>query len=203
MTGLARAAERRRCGKRDYLSRAEAEVSAQWRACKTDDAYTVAPCWAYDGMWHVDKITQGAAPRKAVRRYTGPSPKVRALVLARDGYCCACCGISVIGRRYSLQHRDARGFGGTSDPAASLPSNLVTMAGTGTTECHGRVEHYRDPADGVKGYRLREGTDPAGVAVMYATPDGPRWYLLDDQAGKTEVDPPAEWLAYQTARSLA
>jgi hypothetical protein len=93
--------------------------------------------------------------------YTGPSRKVRKLVLERDAYCCVCCGRSVIGQVYSLQHRDARGSGGTSDPMANSPVNLLTMLGDGITGCHGRVELRKDPADGPKGYRLESGQDPA------------------------------------------
>jgi hypothetical protein len=100
-----------------------------------------------------------------VPRDTGPSRKVRKLVLERDDYCCVCCGKSVIGQVYSLQHRDARGSGGTSDPMANSPVNLVTMLGDGLTGCHGRVELREDPADGRKGYRLDAGQDPALTPV--------------------------------------
>jgi hypothetical protein len=132
-------------------------------------------------------------------RDTGPSRKVRKLVLERDGCCCVCCGKSVIGQVYSLQHRDARGSGGTSDPMANSPVNLVTMLGDGITGCHGRVELREDPADGTKGYRLETGQDPALTRVWrvnefgvgrwsWPTHDG-RWLYEapDDQGAPGEA----------------
>ena len=112
-------------------------------------------------------LPAGTPARKPPKppRDTGPSRKIRKLVLERDGYCCVCCGKSVIDQVYSLQHRDPRGSGGTSDPMANSPANLVTMLGSGTTGCHGRVELHKDPKDGLKGYRLEEGQDPALTPV--------------------------------------
>jgi hypothetical protein len=105
---------------------------------------------------------------------------VRALVLERDGRACVCCGRAVIGRRYSLQHRKRRSQGGTS-----LPSNLLTVLGDGTTGCHARIDSRIDPHDEARGYTVRSGQDPALVPVMvfseggsgvlaWATDDG-RW----------------------------
>jgi len=103
----------------------------------------------------------------ATRRDTGPSRKVRLLVLARDGYRCVCCGRSVIGQRYSLQHRKRRSQGGDNSP-----SNLITVLGTGTTGCHERIDSRRDPHDEAKGYTVRSNLDPAGVPVMVFSEHG-------------------------------
>lgn len=114
---------------------------------------------------------------------TGPSRKVRQLVLDRDGNACVACGTSVYGRPYSLQHRKARGMGGTSDPAANSPVNLVTLCGSATTpgSCHLRCEK-RDREMNARGYWLEQWQDPAEVGVMYFSPagSGVTCWLLDD-----------------------
>lgn len=42
----------------------------------------------------------------------------------------------------STQHRVARGMGGTRWAGINLPSNLLTLCGSGTTGCHGWVEAH-------------------------------------------------------------
>lgn len=124
-----------------------------------------------------DGLQPGTRERRTARD-TGPSRKTRALVLARDGYACVCCGRSVIGQEYSLQHRKRRSQGGDNSP-----SNLVTVLGSGTRGCHWRIDSRRDPADEAKGYTVRSWDDPALVPVMimsghgsgvlaWLTPDG-------------------------------
>jgi hypothetical protein len=94
-------------------------------------------------------------------------------VLERDGCRCVCCGISVIGQFYSLQHRDARGMGGTRREHVNCPCSLITMLGSGTTGCHGRVESNIDPEDEAKGYALRHGQVARLVPVMvFESPGG-------------------------------
>lgn len=68
-------------------------------------------------------------------------------------------------------------MGGTSDPAANSPVNLLLML----RECHARVESRIDPEDNAKGYWLRMGEGPALTPVMYFGQDGgfTAW-LLDD-----------------------
>lgn len=100
-------------------------------------------------------------------RNTGPSRKVRELVLARDGHACVCCGRSVIGQPYSLQHRKRRSQGG-----GNSPSNLVVVLGTGTTGCHERIDSRRDPHDEAAGYTVRSWQDPAMIPVMIASEYG-------------------------------
>jgi hypothetical protein len=99
--------------------------------------------------------------RHAKRKDTGPSRKTRLLVLERDGWACVCCGRSVIGQRYSLQHRKRRSQGGDSSPC-----NLVTVLGDGTSGCHARIDSRSDPHDEAKGYTVRSHDDPALVPVM-------------------------------------
>jgi len=106
-------------------------------------------------------------------RNTGPDPATRELVLARDGWRCVCCGRSVIGQQYSLQHRKRRSHGGTNSPV-----NLITVLGSGITGCHWRIDSRADPADELNGYTVRSGQDPALVPVrvfgarVWARPDG-------------------------------
>ena len=108
----------------------------------------------------------GSRPKSAARD-TGPSRKVRALVLERDGHACVCCGRSVIGQVYSLQHRKRRSQGG-----GNSPSNLVTVLGDGTRGCHQRIDSRRDPADGAKGFTVRSWQDPALIPVMVFSEHG-------------------------------
>ena len=96
-------------------------------------------------------------------RNTGPTPKTRKLVLTRDDYACVCCHTPVFSLPFDLQHRDARGMGGTSNPLANSPVNLITML----RRCHNRVESRRFPEDNTRGYWLRMGQDPAEVPVTY------------------------------------
>lgn len=107
------------------------------------------------------------SPRKRAARNTGPSAAVRKLVLERDGFRCVCCGASVIGQPYSLQHRKRRSQGGDNSP-----SNLVTVLGTGTTGCHERIDSRRDPEDEAKGYTVRSWDDPLLIPVMIFSPHG-------------------------------
>jgi hypothetical protein len=136
------------------------------------------------GLSRVTPTPRAARVRKPVRD-TGPSRKVRALVLARDGYCCVCCGRPVIGEPYSLQHRRRRSQGGDNSP-----SNLVTVLGTGTTGCHQRIDSRRDPSDEAKGYTVRSWDDPALTPVMVFSPHGSGMTLWLTADGTYSTEPP-------------
>lgn len=72
---------------------------------------------------------------------------VRLLVLERDEWSCVrCCRSIGEHRLYSLHHRCPRRMGGTASLDINLPSNLVTLCGTGTTGCHGWIESHRTQA---------------------------------------------------------
>lgn len=80
---------------------------------------------------------------------TGPTPEVVAVVIARDEGRCFRCGVVIRGERgrdWSIQHRRGRGTGGTSLPDTNQPPNLILLDGSGTTGCHGWVEHNRTAA---------------------------------------------------------
>ena len=119
---------------------------------------------------------QGAATRRAPRD-TGPSRKVRDLVVARDSGLCVGCGKPVGGGTWwSLQHRVARGVGGGNSPC-----NLVTLCGLANTGCHGLCE-ARDREMHARGLWLRSDENPAMVPVTLFSEHGSRVtaWLTDD-----------------------
>ena len=93
-------------------------------------------------------VTRGrtGAPMIRHRSNTGPSTAVRAVVMARAGNCCERCGIPIADQPASIHHRQARGMGGTKDPAANDVPHLALLCGTGTTGCHGHIESHRTQA---------------------------------------------------------
>jgi hypothetical protein len=174
----------RRCGKsyateeEAFRSKAGQRPGAEVESCRCAGYHVARPKPASDGK-----------PRKAVRD-TGPSSETRAMVYARDGCRCVCCGLSIIGRVHSVQHRKRRSQGGTNDL-----SNLITVLGNGTTGHHARIDSRTDPHDEAKGYTVRSWQDPREVGVMiFDSPDGSgvtKW-LSDDGA---YLDEAPEWLA--------
>lgn len=125
------------------------------------------------------ELTAKPRARKAATD-TGPSRKVRALVLARDGFACVRCGRSVIGIRASVHHRKRRSQGG-----ANTPDNLAVMCGTGTTGCHGWVHAHPNWARDA-GWLVRSGDDPAQVPML-ATSGLLTWLAPD---GEYATEPP-------------
>ena len=103
----------------------------------------------------------------ARKKDTGPSPETREIVLNRDSWLCQWCGKHVLMEvfGYSLQHRRARGMGGSSDPDTNSPANLVLMCGSGTTGCHGHVEAHPHEAR-ERGFRVDQYDDPAAVPLV-------------------------------------
>lgn len=114
---------------------------------------------------------------------TGPARQVRAAVIARDLSKCQWCGRHVRTENgwYSLQHRRARGMGGSRQHATDQPPNLLLVCGTGTTECHGWIEAHPAQA-AARGFRIAAAADPE--RIPYEGPTGLAWYLTPD-AGKT------------------
>jgi hypothetical protein len=116
-------------------------------------------------------------------------------VQARDGHRCVSCAAPATGARgrdWSVQHRVARGAGGTSRAELNLAGNLALLCGSGVTRCHGRVER-RGAADRHAGYWLHRDTagrptDPTRIPIRHALHG---WVLLDNQGGWTATDPPA------------
>lgn len=147
------------CGKKAFATE-DAAQAALFRIQMISSGEKV-PQRAYqcrDGWWHL------TSQRRVVS--TDVPQATRDLVLERDDYSCFCCGKPLLGEQYSLQHRDARGMGGSSDPLIHSPANLILLAGSALTECHGRVER-RGEADNVAGYWLKTGQDPAKTLVLH------------------------------------
>ena len=156
------------CGKTRFATR-EAAEAALYRITRNprSDQYPQRAYEFKNGWWHLTK--QGA-------RETGPDRTTRELVLERDDYACACCGNSVLYGPYSLQHRAARGMGGTSRLEINSPVNLITLCGSATSPggCHLACEQ-REIRLNELGFWLRSGQDPATTPVAHA---GYGWVLL-------------------------
>lgn len=115
---------------------------------------------------------------------TAVSARTRQDVLARDNHTCQRCGkyIGPFGD-YSLQHRRARGMGGSKRLDTNLPANLITLCGSATSPdgCHHLIESNPDLAR-AEGMRLFQAQTPAAEPVL--TIHG--WRLLDNDGGWTE-----------------
>lgn len=120
---------------------------------------------------------------------TGPTKKTRLLVLIRDQWLCQVCGRNLASAYltgdYSLQHRRARGMGGSRRPDTNAASNLLTVCGSATTGCHGWIEANPIPA-GLRGWRIGQTQTPASEPVLTYTHG---WVLLDDNGGTTPTSP--------------
>jgi hypothetical protein len=169
----------RRCGKR-YASEQDALTSKRGLTGQ----YGAVPCLCQG--WHLEQLEKPSAPKRKPPKDDGLTRAVRHLVLERDGWACVCCGQSVIGRRYSLQDRKRRSQGGRR-----VPSNLITVLGSGTTECHERIDSRRDPQDEAKGYTVRSYDDPAMVPVMYFSPHGSGFTAWLCDSGELIFEAPA------------
>lgn len=115
---------------------------------------------------------------------TGPKRTVRAEVARRDGGMCVVCGLQVVDpeslapwANWSLQHRVARGMGGSKAPGINGPVNLITVCGDGTSGCHGRIESQRDWARRL-GYAVPQWQGPATVPVLHRV-HGWAWIRLE------------------------
>ena len=119
--------------------------------------------------------------RKGAPRKTGPSQETREIVYERDGYRCARCGRHAGNGPMSIQHRRARGMGGSKAPNTNSPSNLILLCGDGVRGCHGHIEQNRDEARHT-GFNVPQFVaNPESIPVTYW--DG-RTYKLNDEGGR-------------------
>jgi hypothetical protein len=147
------------CGKKAYATEEAARADLERIQMLGRTEKVPQRVYACKNGWHHITSQKGSSSANVPRA-------TRELVYERDELSCFCCGVSLLGQPFSLQHRDARGMGGSSDPLIHSPANLILLRGTGITECHGRVEQ-RGEADNVAGYWLRHGQDPAETPVLH------------------------------------
>lgn len=114
------------------------------------------------------------------------APDAATAIVERAGFRCERCGAGCAGTRgvdWSVQHRRARGMGGTN--ARPTVAGGVLLCGSATTGCHGWVEsHPHDAA--AAGWRLGPNEDPREVPILHWS-----WgsVLLDDRAGYVRLAP--------------
>jgi hypothetical protein len=98
------------------------------------------------------------------------------LVFARAGGRCERCGAGIT---LSYHHRKKRSQGGDW-----TPDNIVLVCGSGTTGCHGWIEH--NPAKAEKeGFHVRPWEEPDEIAVKILRQN---WQLLLDNGEVSEGD---------------
>lgn len=111
-----------------------------------------------------------------------------ALIVRRDGNCCALCGGPISGARgfdWSVHHRCPRGQGGTSLDWVGSAANGLLLHGHGTAGCHGWVESHREKAKG-DGFLLpRNGRGTALELPVRHAVHG--WVVLDAVGGMERV----------------
>ncbi|MCG5464172.1 hypothetical protein MED01_002337 [Micromonospora sp. MED01] len=129
-----------------------------------------------------------ALDRKPAKN-TGPDAATVALVIERDRGCCVRCGKPVAGGvrglDFSLQHRRARGAGGSRREDTNSPAALILLCGSATTGCHHHVESHRAEARDF-GWAIRQSDNPALMPVLHAVHG---WVILTPAGGFTAHSP--------------
>lgn len=112
--------------------------------------------------------------RTAIRsrpRPTGFDGPTTDAILERDGQACFRCGGGLHGQRgldYSIQHRRARGAGGSRRPDTNSVQNGIALCGSATSVggCHAHVESRREEAR-EHGWAIRQTDDPLLMPVTH------------------------------------
>lgn len=110
-------------------------------------------------------------------RNTDAPRHIRSLVVARSqvrGHpSCERCGAA---QPEQIHHRKPRRLGGTRDPQANQPANLVAICAA----CHLAIETHRNRGYAA-GWLVRDTDDPAATPIHYRR----RWSYLDNQGAVT------------------
>jgi hypothetical protein len=122
---------------------------------------------------------------------TVPSARVRRLVFARAFGFCENCGISVIGRPYSIAPRVEQSMGGTSRHDATAGWNLVLLCGSAASPggCHLLCEQRNQDLHD-RGMWLRSGENPRLAPLWLFSPEGPRIRAWLNHDGTYDVEAP-------------
>ena len=111
--------------------------------------------------------------------------RTRAVVSGRSAGLCEVCGQA---RATEKSHRRPRGAGGTSLTERHLPAWVIDCC----HNCHQGprgIERHRVEALRM-GWLLPPGADALDEPVWLVTPNGPGWWLLDNEGGMTWADDP-------------
>lgn len=93
------------------------------------------------------------------------SPQVRQAIRDRAVNACEACAVYLGPGAGQIQHRVARGMGGSRNPVLGSAVNGVLLCGTPASGCHGRAE-AREREFHAQGFWLWQYEDPAGVPIM-------------------------------------
>lgn len=107
---------------------------------------------------------------------------VKVLAKARSWGFCEGCGLS--GQRLDVHHRQARGMGGVSGPAAVIANDIRNVLALCRT-CHAETEHAEtwDLTQSL-GWRIPHWVDdPWIVPALIYTVQGRAWWELTKEAG--------------------
>lgn len=125
------------------------------------------------------------------RKHTGFSDAVKLAVRARAGggdpdqARCEATGVWLGRYGGEIQHRDARGMGGTSLPLTNSIMNAVLLS----PEAH-RLAESRDRRMNAQGFWLRNGEDPAETPIMLQSQYGSGVTVwLTPQGGYSQTPP--------------
>jgi len=108
----------------------------------------------------------------------------RRIVLERDQNTCQRCGANVLYKLASVQHRIARGRGGSAEDRIWSPANLALLCGSATTpgSCHNLVENEDRERGKDEGWVLpmnNPDIDPSKEPLLTCR----GWVLLDNEGG--------------------
>lgn len=142
------------------------------------------------GMPHAPAWSRRVPARSA--QDAGPSARVRRLVFARAFGFCESCGVSVIGRPYSIRPRVEQGTDGISRTEAGSMWNLTLLCGSVTSPggCHLLCEQ-RDQDMYERGMWLHSWQSPRLVPLSLFNPEGPRIRAWLNDEGTYDLEAPA------------